>query len=239
MRRTGMRCRLIAFVLPLAIAACSDSGGRASPGADAAPSAAPTTVATAPGDPAALDLCRRTPEKQGDGALATVSGGYETSQYDVAAWIDTLNGPSGPQGGYPQGLDPQDDAPVTLCFFDGVFAYSRPAVPDATSTTPDPHDREALLLRADGTRLALLVGPAANVEIQRPTARSGVTRRVGFNGAAFLVPGDWAVLEAGCRSGRAAVYVGEPNGQSCPGGRDLSPAMFLQNLDLGGGNFRG
>jgi hypothetical protein len=157
----------------------------------------------------------------------------------VAAWIDTLNGPSGPQGGYPQGLDPQDDAPVTLCFFDGVFAYSRPAVPDATSTTPDPHDREALLLRADGTRLALLVGPAANVEIQRPTARSGVTRRVGFNGAAFLVPGDWAVLEAGCRSGRAAVYVGEPNGQSCPGGRDLSPAMFLQNLDLGGGNFRG
>jgi hypothetical protein len=170
-RRIDVRSRLLAFALVLVMAACSDSGSAASPESQTVPSAAPSTVPAALGDPGALEQCRRTPEKQGDRSPATVAGGYETTQYDVAAWIDTINGPAGPQDVSPYGLDPQDTAPATLCFFDGYFAYSRPPVLDGPSTTLTPRDREAILIKADGTELALLVGPAANVLVQRPNAQ--------------------------------------------------------------------
>ena len=154
--------KVIAFVLAAAVVAAAAVGVVAARGSDS-PSVRAAT--SAKGDEAAIDRC----EHLVDGTDVTaLAGAFDSTEADVDAWIDAPNRPSGPQGGYPQGIGPSNTSAVSVCFLDGVFPFSRPPPPPGQSDR-GPGDRAVVFVKADGTDVWAIFGFRDWLPVGRPS----------------------------------------------------------------------
>jgi len=116
------------------------------------------------GDAIALRQCETAyaPMATGPQSGNRLVAAFTSSERISVRWIDAAHRvPPGPTDGHPQAIDPTSDAPISACYYEGVFPCSSPQ-------PGPPYTRELGFVKANGTFVLAECGTAENLPVERP-----------------------------------------------------------------------